>query len=341
MAELGFIGVAVPEKYGGVDFGQIENAIISEELAKGCCAVAISVGISASLGARTITELGTEEQKQAYLPQISSGDMKWALAITEPAGGTDILGAIGTTAVPDGDDYIINGQKVFISGAHVADYVSTVVITNPEEPNRAKGLSILIVDAKSPGLTINKIAKLGNHACATTEIFYEDVRVPKENMLGTLNKGWYELLSTLNPERFLVAALSIGISMAVLEDAVAYAKERMAFGKPIGQFMAVQHMIADMAVDIELARNLLYKCAWLCDQGKPHHYESVMLKYFATDRAPIHALNGMEILGGYGYCMEYDMQRYLRDSKQMPFSPLNNEACKNMIAESFDLPRSF
>lgn len=341
MADLGFIGLAVPEKYGGLDYGSIEACIVSEELAKASCAVAIALAITVLAGARLVTELGNEEQKQRYLPRIASGDSKWALALTEPAGGTDILNALSTTAVPDGDDYIINGQKIFISGAHVADYMNTVVITDPEAPQKSKALSNIIVDAKSPGLKITKIPKLGNHACAACEIFYDDVRVPKENLLGTLNNGWYDLLSTLNPERYMVATLSIGISRAVLQDAIEYAKQRMAFGKPIGQFMAVQHMIADMAVDIEMARNLLYKCAWLCDNGKPYHIEAIMLKYFASDRAPIHALNGMEILGGYGYCMEYDMQRYLRDSKQMPFSPLNNESCKNMIAESFGLPRSF
>ena len=341
MADLGFIGIAIPEKYGGVEYGQIETCIVSEELAKASCGVAIGMGVTALFGARTITELGNEEQKQQYLPGIASGDLKWAMALTEPAGGTDILGALSSSAVRDGDDYIINGQKIFISGAHAADYINTIVITDPEAPKKSKALSTFIVDSKSPGLTINKIPKLGNHACSTCEIFYDNVRVPKENLLGTLHNGWYELLSTLNPERYVTASASIGISMAILEDAIDYAKQRMAFGKPIGQFMAIQHMIAEIAVDIELARNLMYKCAWLCDQGKPYHIESVMLKYFATDRTPIHALNGMEILGGYGYCMEYDMQRYLRDSKQMPFAPINNESCKNMIAESFGLPRSF
>jgi alkylation response protein AidB-like acyl-CoA dehydrogenase len=341
MADLGFIGIAVPEEYGGVGYGEIECCIIMEELAKACCAVAIALPITVLAGARVINVLGTEEQKQEYLPRISSGDLKWALGVTEPAGGTDILGALSTSAVPEGDEYVINGQKIFISGAHVADYIITLVITDPGAEKKARGLSVLIVDTKSPGLTINMIPKLGNHACGTCEIVYEDVRVPKKNLLGTLNRGWYDLLSILNPERYIVAAMSIGVSMAVLEDAIAYSQERTAFGKPLGEFMAVQHMIAEMAVDIELARNLLYKCAWLCEQGKPYHIEAMMLKYFASDRAPIHALNGMEILGGYGYCMEYDMQRYLRDSKQMPFSPINNESCKNMIAESFGLPKSY
>jgi len=341
LANLGILGIIVPEEYGGQGKGPTEVCIILEEICKACNAVGIAVGVHITFGSRTLKELGNEKQKQQYLPSVASGDLKWAMGLTETGGGTDILGAISSTAVEDGGDYILNGQKIFVSSGHVADYINTIVITDEKASKKSKALSNFIVDAKSPGLTINKIPKLGNHACAAVEIFYDDVRVPRENLLGTLNNAWYEILTTLNPERFIVAALSIGVSKAVLEDAVAYAKKRFAFGKPIGQFMAVQHMLADIALDIELARNLMYKCAWLCEQGKPYSVEAIMAKLFASDRAVIHAVNGMEILGGYGYCMEYDMQRYLRDSKQMPFSPLNNESCKNMIAESLGLPRSF
>jgi acyl-CoA dehydrogenase len=341
LANLGVHGLIVPDKYGGAGLGYIETVIVLEELSKACSSIGVAVAVNLSFGQRTLTELGNEEQKKQYLPGVVSGDLKWAMALTEPAGGTDILGTISSTGVEDGGGYVINGQKTFISAAHVANYINTIVITDGNAPKKSNALSTFIVDVKSPGITITKIPKLGNHVCATCEVFFEDVRVPKENLLGTLNNGWYELLSTLNPERISVAANAVGISMAVLEDAVAYAKRRYAFGKPIGQFMAVQNMIADMAIEMELARTLIYKCAWLADRGKPHAVESVIAKQFASDRAVIHAINGMEILGGYGYCMEYDMQRYLRDAKQFPFAPLNNESCKNMIAEAYGLPRSF
>jgi alkylation response protein AidB-like acyl-CoA dehydrogenase len=341
LANIGVHGLIVPEEYGGAGLGYIETVIVLEELSKACSSIGVALAVNLSFGQRTLTELGNENQKKEYLPHVRSGDLKWAMALTEPAGGTDILGTISSTAVEDGGDYIINGQKTFISAAHVANYINTVVITDEKASKKSKALSTFIVDARNPGITITKIPKLGNHACAACEVFFDDVRVPKENLLGTLNNGWYELLSTLNPERISVAANAVGISMAVLEDAVAYAKRRYAFGKPIGEFMAVQHMIADMAIEIELARTLTYKCAWLVENGKPYAIESVIAKQFASDRAVIHAINGMEILGGYGYCMEYDMQRYLRDAKQFPFAPLNNESCKNMIAEAYGLPRSF
>ena len=341
LAAIGIHGLIVPERYGGAGLGYIEAVIVLEELSKACSSVGVAVAVNLALGQRTLTELGNEKQKKEFLPRIASGDLKWAMALTEPGGGTDILGAISTTAVEDGDHYVINGQKTFISAAHVADYINTVAITDQKASKKSKALSTFIVDAKTPGIRIRQIPKLGNHACAACEVFFDDVRVPKENLLGTLNKGWYELLSTLNPERISVAANAIGISMAVLEDVVAYVKERYIFGKPSGTFMAIQHMIADMATEIELARTLTYKCAWLAEQGKPYAIESVMAKQFASDRAVVHAVNGMEILGGYGYCMEYDMQRYLRDAKQFPFAPINNESCKNMVAESFGLPRSF
>ena len=198
-----------------------------------------------ALGQRTLTEETRKREAERRIPSAHRlGDLKWAMALTEPAGGTDILGAISTSAVEDGDHYVINGQKTFISAAHVADYINTVAITDQKASKKSKALSTFIVDAKAPGIRIKRIPKFGNHACAACEVFFDDVRVPKENLLGTLNNGWYELLSTLNPERISVAANAIGVSMAVLEDAVAYAKERYIFGKPSGTFMAIEHMIA-------------------------------------------------------------------------------------------------
>jgi len=341
MADLGILGIIIPERYGGSGLGFMEATIMYEEIAKASAAVALALGVTIGLGARTILDHGTEEQKQKYLPGIASGKLRWAMALTEPGGGTDILGAIKTYAIPDGNDYVINGQKIFISGAHKADYINTIVITDLKATDRAKALSIFIVDAKSPGLKINPIRKVSNHACAACEIFYEDVRVPRENLIGTLNQGWYHLLSTINPERFMCAAMSLGISEAIFEYVLQYSKERFAFGKPIGQFMAIQHMLADMALDIELGKNLVYKCAWLTDHNKPCQVEAVMAKLFTSERSIVHAANGMEIMGGYGVCMEYDMQRYFRDARQFTFAPLNNEMCRNFIAQSYGLPRSF
>jgi len=286
-------------------------------------------------------ELGTEDQKKELLPKIAEGKLKFSLALTEPAGGTDILGAISTYADSDGDDFVINGQKIYITGAHVADYLTTVGITDRDNPKRSRALSIILVPADSPGIDIRLIPKVSSHCCGSCEVFYDNVRVPKTNLLGTLNNGWYDVLGTLNPERIGVAMISVGLAEKVFEECLAYSKQREAFGKPIGQFQIIQHYLADMAVGIENARNLVYKCAWLCDAGKPYHVEATMAGLYASQMALDAATVGMEIFGGYGVTMEADIQRYWRDSQQMVFSPISNEMSKNFIAQCYGLPKSF
>ncbi len=341
MADLGVFAFAVPEEYGGEGADMVTAMAAFEVVCKYSTAVALGVGATMGFGTRTVVELGSDEQKREILPRIAKGEVKFSLGLTEPAGGTDILGALSTFAVKDGDDYVINGQKIYITGAHKADYISTMVITDRENPKRARSLSTFLVPANLPGLDIRTIPKVGCHACAACEIFYQDVRVPASAMVGTLNNGWYEMLSTLNPERIGVAMISLGLAEAVFEDCLAYSKERMAFGKPIGQFMAIQHYLADMAIEIELARNLIFKCAWLCDTGRPYHVEASMAKIYASDIALKAATQGMEIFAGYGYTMESDIQRYWRDSQQMVFSPISQEMGRNFIAQCYGLPKSF
>jgi len=341
MADVGLFGFSVPPEYGGEGADIVTAMAGFEVLCKYSTAIALGVGATMGFGTRTVLELGTEEQKRDILPRLAKGEVKFSLGLTEPAGGTDILGAISSYAVRDGDDYVINGQKIYITGAHKADYISTMVITDRESPKRSRALSTFLVPAKSEGLDIRAIPKVGCHACAACEIFYDNVRVPASAMVGTLNNGWYEMLSTLNPERIGVAMISLGLAEAVFEDSLAYCKERIAFGKPIGQFMAIQHYLADMAIEIELARNLIYKCAWLCDNGLPYHIEASMAKIYASDIALKAATTGMEIFAGYGYTMESDIQRYWRDSQQMVFSPISQEMGRNFIAQCYGLPKSF
>jgi alkylation response protein AidB-like acyl-CoA dehydrogenase len=339
-AALGTSGLIVPEAWGGQGLGMVELCLMVEEISKRSVAAAFCVGMAQGFGARPILDLGTEAQKDRFLPRIARGEDKWSLALTEPAGGTDILGAIRTTAIRKGDRYVLNGSKQWISGAHKADWLLTVAITDPAAP-RKKGLSALIVDARAPGVTIRTIPKLGIHGCGTNAVFFDNVEVPVENLLGTENAGWYELLTTLNPERISTSVFSLGIAQAAFDYALAYSKERHAFGKPIGSFQILQHYLADIAIEIELARNLVYKCAWLADQGRPYHVEVAMAKVAACRASELAARHGMEILGGYGFAMEYDMQRHFRDYKQMMFSPISDEMARNKIAESFGLPRSF
>jgi acyl-CoA dehydrogenase len=340
LAELGTMGICIPQEYGGMGLGHIEHCIITEELSTAGLAVGFCAGISEVFGGRPIMAMGTEAQKQRHLPRIAQGKEKWALAMTEPSGGTDILGAIRTSAVRDGDHYVVNGSKMWISGAHVADYLTTLVITN-KEVERKKGLSVLIIDAKSSGILIRPIKKLGVHGCGVNEIYFDDVRVPAENLLGQENKGWYGILNVLNPERISTSVFSLAIARAAFNYALQYAQERKAFGKTIGTFQILQHYLADIAVEIENARNLIYKCAWLCDSGKRYDVEACMAKIVACRASELAACHGMEIMGGYGFAMEYDMQRHFRDYKQMMFSPISDEMAKNYIAESFGLPRSF
>jgi len=339
-AVLGTQGLTVPEEYGGQGLGMIEFSIVLEEISRKSVAAAFCVGGGLAFGARPLLDLGTPLLRERHLPRIARGEEKWSLAMTEPGGGTDILGAIRTTAVRKGDRYVVNGSKQWITAAHVADYMTTVVITDPAAP-RKKGLSALIIDARAPGVTVKPIPKLGIHGCGTNAVFFDDVEVPVENLLGTENNGWYQLLNTLNPERIATSMFSLGLAHAAFDYALAYAKERRAFGRPIGAFQILQHYLADIAIEIHLSRNLIYRCAWLADNGRPYNVEVAMAKIAACRASELAARHGMEILGGYGFAMEYDMQRHFRDYKQMMFSPISDEMAKNYIAESFGLPRSF
>jgi acyl-CoA dehydrogenase len=340
LVDLGVFGLALPEEYGGLGQGQTDLMIVMEELATASAAVALGAGATLSFGATPILHLGTTAQKDKHLPRIAEGREKWAMALTEPDGGTDILGAIRTRAEDKGDHWLINGRKIFITGAHVADYIMTVAITDPQA-KRSRGLSVFIVPRETAGLETRLIPKLGCHACGANFVYYDDVRIPKENLLGTLNAGWSDLLKVLNPERIGTAVLSLGVAKAAFADAFEYAKERNAFGGPISRFQILQHYLADIAIEIENARNLIYKCTWLADQGKPMHVEACMAKIVAARASEKAATWGMEILGGYGYTMEYDMQRYFRDYKQMVFSPISDEMAKNMIMQFMGYPKSW
>ncbi len=340
LAELGTMGIGIPPEYGGMGLGQVERCIIFEEISTASVAAGFCAGLAEGFGGHPIMAMGTEAQKKEHLPRIAAGKEKWSLAMTEPSGGTDILGAIRTTAAKNSDHYVVNGSKMWISGAHVADYLTTLVITN-KEVERKKGLSVLIIDAKSPGVTIRPIKKLGVHGCGVNEIYFDNVCVPFENLLGEENKGWYGLLNVLNPERIATSIFSVAIAKSAFEYALEYARERKAFGKTIGSFQILQHYFAEIAIEIENAQNLIYKCARLCEAGKRYDVEACMAKIVACRASELAARYGMEIMGGYGFAMEYDMQRHFRDYKQMMFSPISDEMAKNYIAESFGLPRSF
>ena len=365
-----------------VEGSPYDYMVIQEEIATASVAVMISIGAAISFGQGFIALLGTPEQRKAFLPKFAKGEVKMCMALTEPGGGTDILGSLRTTAVEDGDDYVLNGQKIFITAAHVADYIITIAITDKNPANKIHAWSIFLVPADSPGLTIRKIPKLGIHACGCAEIFYEDVRVPKENLLGPKNMAYPILLggkggsapksgggggpkgagspggensmpdpeamkamargiSILNLERVATSILSLGIAKAAYRDALQYAQERYAFGRPIGQFQIIQNYLVEMAIQIENARNLIYSTVALGLMGKPSILQAQMSKIVAARASEYCATKGMEIMGGYGFTMEYDMQRHFRDYKQMVFAPITDEMAINVIARMLGLPKSY
>lgn len=340
MAEMGLLGIAIPEEYGGSGGDIVDMVIVIEELSRGMVAAGLAYFFSTCFGGKSIGFYGTEEQKKFYLSGLAEGRFKYALALTEPGGGTDILGSLATRAVADGDYFIVNGQKVFISGAHVADYLITVVRTTKSE-KKAYGVSILIIKADSPGIEMREVKKLGLKATGINEIFFNDVRVPVTNLLGERDKGWYHLVNTLNNERITLAAVCVGNAQAALDDALAYVQERHAFGRPIGQFQAVQHHLANAATEIELARLMTYKAAWLQAQGRPCMREAAIAKLFASETGVRVTDIGMQVMGGYGYMMEYDMQRYFRDARVFTVVPISNEMVRNLIGEGLGLPKSY
>ncbi len=338
--DMGMFRGNVPEEYGGDGVGHVDQMISFEPVCKASMSVALAVGTTTGFGTRFIADMGNEEQKQEYLPQLAEGKLKMCMALTEPGGGTDILGALKTFAEDKGDSWVINGQKMFITGAHVSDYLITICKTEKDaKPSRS--LSVFLVPGNVEGITINKVQKISCHHCDSVEVVFEDVVIPKENLLGTRGNGWYESLSVLNPERIGVAMMGVGLIAAAYEDAFQYVQEREAFGGPIARFQILQHYLADMYINLENARNITYKAAWLCDQGLPYHMEATMAKLVAADGALHATTHGAEILGGYGICNEYSMQRYLRDALQIQFSPISNEMSRNMLMQFQGLPKSW
>ena len=339
-ADLGIFRAGIPVEYGGEGLGMLDQIISYEPICKASTSVALGLGATTGFGIRFIVELGNDTQKHTLLPDLCEGKLKMCMALTEPGGGTDILGAMNTRAVEKGDRWILNGEKVFITGAHVADYM--IVICRTEENCRSTdALSIFLVPAHSPGISINKIPKISTKHCDSVGISFEDVEIPKESLLGTRGKGWYQILNILNPERIGIAMIGVGLISASYECALEYARERQAFGGPISRFQILQNYLADMLIHLENARNLTYKAAWLCDQGKPYHQEATMAKLVAAEGA-IHAGRyGVEILGGYGICTEYPMQRFFRDSLLIQFAPISNEMSKNILMQFQGLPKSW
>jgi acyl-CoA dehydrogenase len=340
LGENGLTGVGIPEEYGGQGGGIMEQVILDEELSRTLAGLYWLLGITLFDG-KAIAQSGTDEQKQRFLPELAAGNLMCSISLTEPGGGTDALGAMKTRAKKVDGGWVVNGTKIWSTLAHVADRLFLVARTSTDVKRSADGITVFLCDAKTKGVTATPIPKLGMRSLGSCEVQFDDVFIPDADMLGEVDKGWRVLAPTLNSERIMNGANCTGALSGVLEDMVAYAKERTVFGKPLGQMQAVQHFIADTYVGLETSRLLTYRAAWLHGQDKPCGIESTMAKLVASEQCFAGADRGMQVLGGYGYAMEYDMQRYWRDMRLYRVAPINNEMARNMMAESFGLPRSF
>lgn len=331
MGELGLMGIPIPEEYGGSGGDTLSFIIAVEEIGKVCASTALSFAANVSLCTIPIYKYGTEDQKQTYLIPLAEGKALGAFGLTEPNAGSDAKGT-QTRAILDKDEYIINGEKSFITNASYAKIITITAVTGSDE-NGNNIISAIIVPTETDGVTINKnYNKMGVRGSDTAEVVLQNVRVPKENLLGEPNKGFNQFLSALNGGRISIGALGVGIAQAALDKSLAYAKERKQFGKSISSFQAIQFKLADMALEVELARNMVYKAAWLRDNGKSFAKEAAMAKLFATETAFRSANEAIQIHGGYGYMREYEVERYLRDAKLLEIGEGTSEIQRLIIA---------
>ena len=313
MAELGLLGMIVPEELGGAGTDFVTYVAAIEEISKACAATGGIMAIHTSTGIMPILMNGTPEQIKKYVPDLATGKKIGAFALTEPNAGSDAAG-VQTTAVLDGDEYVLNGTKCFISnGGEASTYT---IFASTDKSKGTRGISAFIVEKGTPGFTFGKREhKMGIHASATCELIFQDCRVPKENLLGVEGKGFSSAMGVLDGARIGIGSQAVGIAQAAYEAALEYSKVRVQFGKPIAKQQVIGFMLADMAIQIEAARQLVRHAAELKDAGKPFSKEAAMAKTFASDTAVKVALDAVQILGGYGYTREYPVERYLRDAK--------------------------
>jgi alkylation response protein AidB-like acyl-CoA dehydrogenase len=333
MKEMGLFGMTIPEEFGGLGVDMTTFSIVFEELSRGWMGVAGILG-SHSMACFVIAKHGTPEQKAKYLPELATGVRRSGLGLTEPGAGTDLQG-IATTATLDGDHYVVRGSKTWITNARHADPLPVLVKTDPKADPRHKGMSVLLIDSGTPGFTIGKdIPKMGYKGPESCEVILDEVRVPVENLLGGVEgRGMQQVLSALETGRLNIAARSVGIAARAYEESVKYAKSRMAFGKSISEFQAIQLKIADMATDLQAARLLTYWAASEADQGKRVDLQTAQAKVFASEVAIQNSLRAMQVHGGYGYSTEYEIERLYRDAPLMSIGEGTNDIMRMVIAK--------
>jgi alkylation response protein AidB-like acyl-CoA dehydrogenase len=328
--EAGLLRLPFPEEYGGLSGSVIDMVIIAEELAHKSADFYMAFAGSTFCGLNLLRK-ASNAQKRHWLPRLLSGEVRMAISISEPEAGSDV-GAMRTTARRDGDHFVINGQKLWSSGAGARGAVINAYVKTDTKAHYRQGMSLFLVDNTAPGLELRKLDMLGRRCTGTYEIFFNDVRVPAERLIGGENGGWDCLMSGLQVERVCSAAGNCGAAQAVVDLALAYAKERKQFGRPIGSFQAIAHMLADMATEVEAARTLMWRAAWMVASGRDALKEISMAKLLSSETYAKMANLGMQILGGYGYTMEFDMQRHFRDSRASTIAAGTSQIQRNLIA---------
>jgi alkylation response protein AidB-like acyl-CoA dehydrogenase len=331
MAELGILGLPWPEKYGGAGADTVCYAIATEEISRACGSHGLSYAAHVSLGSSPIYLFGTEEQKKKYLTPLARGEGLGALGLTEPEAGSD-AGATKTTAVLDGHEWVINGAKSLITNGPIARTVIVIAKTDPSAGG-SHGISSFIVETDRPGFSIGKREdKMGLKGSPTSQLFFEDCRIPRENLLGKEGDGFKQILEVLDGGRISIGSMALGLGQAALEAAVKYARERHQFSRPISEFQAIQWMIADAATRIEAARLLVHKAACLEDEGKRFTKEAAMGKLFASEAAELACFNALQIHAGYGYTTDYPVERFYRDNRLTQIGEGTSEIQRLVIA---------
>lgn len=330
MGELGLLGISLPEEYGGGGMDAVSYMIAAEELTRGCASHAAAIGLSNSLYGFPLVTFGTEEQGKKYLPGVCAGEKVGAFAITEPGAGSDAANLTTTFKKKDGG-YILNGTKIFITMGAMADNV--IVFAISKKGSGPRGISAFLVDKETPGFEIGTIEKkMGLKASPTTELIFSDCFVPQENLLGKEGQGFRIAMATLDGGRISCGAMGVGLAQAAFDVALKYSKEREQFGKPISAFQAIQFHLADMSIMIDNARLLVYRAAWLKDQGKPYSLEAAQAKLYASEISTKVTHKAIQILGGYGYIREYQVERMYRDARVTELFEGTSEVQRLVIA---------
>jgi acyl-CoA dehydrogenase len=329
--------------YGGSGGDVVSQAIVCEELAYAAQSCAIPWLNTVCFGGQSISSAGTEEQKKFFLPPLCRGEMRFAISITEPGGGTDVLGHLDTRAWKEDGSWIIRGRKIFTTGADIAHYLLVVARTTPlsQVSRSAEGVTLFLVNTQSAGLSLREVDVITFRAVKTFEVIYDDVLVDDFYVLGHPNDGWRAVLHTLNNERVLLAAFNVGIAQAALDDAISYANQREAFGRPIGAFQRIAHYLAEAYIAVDTARLVTYRAAWMQAKGLPCGLEATLAKVVAAEAAWKVADIGMQVMGGHGFASDGDMQRYWRDARLARIGPVTNEMALNFIAKALGLPRTW